>query len=127
MHHGLAIGAKCSKLVLALMYILGTYRMLCVAHVLTKGMLLAAPIAWPIARLLDAVLGTHDHHTYKKAELKSFLQFHRTGDEPLRDEEIAILNAVLELNTKKAESIMTPLKVGLNLNSKYYYLCRLLD
>lgn len=82
-----------------------------------------APIAWPIARLLDAVLGTHDHHTYKKAELKSFLQFHRTGDEPLRDEEIAILNAVLELNTKKAESIMTPLKVG----SNPMYLCRLFD
>ncbi|CAA7266424.1 unnamed protein product [Cyclocybe aegerita] len=87
----IAIGARCASLVLGLMYIL-------------------APVAWPIARLLDAVLGTHTHTTYKKAELKSFLQFHRTGDEPLRDEEITILNGVLELNTKKVESIMTPLK-----------------
>ncbi|KAJ3508549.1 hypothetical protein NLJ89_g5695 [Agrocybe chaxingu] len=73
-------------------------------------MYILAPVAWPIARMLDAVLGSHAHTTYKKAELKSFLQFHRTGDEPLRDEEITILNGVLELNTKKVESIMTPLK-----------------
>ena len=72
-----------------------------------------APVAYPIAKLLDWVLGTHETHTYKKAELKSFLQFHRTGEEPLRDDEINILNGVLELNTKKAETIMTPLKVGL--------------
>jgi metal transporter CNNM len=70
-----------------------------------------APIAWPISKLLDCVLGTKEQHTYKKAELKSFLQFHRTGDEPLRDEEITILNGVLELNTKNVETIMTPLKV----------------
>jgi len=70
-----------------------------------------APVAWPIAKLLDFVLGTNSEHTYKKAELKSFLQFHRTGEEPLRDAEIAILNGVLELNTKNVEEIMTPLKV----------------
>ncbi|KAF8168562.1 hypothetical protein B0H34DRAFT_646383 [Crassisporium funariophilum] len=90
-HYGLSIGAKCVPLVLGMMYLL-------------------APIAWPIAKLLDWVLGTHDHHTYKKAELKSFLQFHRTGDEPLRDDEITILNGVLELNTRKVETIMTPMK-----------------
>jgi len=90
-HYGLSIGAKCSRFVLGLMYIL-------------------APIAWPIARLLDASLGAKEQHTYKKAELKSFLKLHRTGDEPLRDDELAILNSVLELNTKKAEAIMTPLK-----------------
>lgn len=70
-----------------------------------------APVAWPIAKVLDWVLGTREDGTYKKAELKTFLQFHQTGDEPLRDEEITILNGVLELNTKKVASIMTPLKV----------------
>ncbi|KAF8190069.1 hypothetical protein BJ912DRAFT_1142806 [Pholiota molesta] len=89
--YGLAIGAKCAPFVLVFMYIL-------------------SPIAWPIAKLLDCVLGTNEQHTYKKAELKSFLQFHRTGDEPLRDDEITILNGVLELNTKKIATIMTPLK-----------------
>jgi metal transporter CNNM len=79
--YGLAVGAACAPLVLAMMYIF-------------------APVAWPIAKLLDLVLGKNEDHTYKKAELKSFLQFHRTGQEPLRDDEISILNGVLELNTK---------------------------
>lgn len=85
-----------------------------------------APIAWPIAKLLDFVLGADTEHTYKKAELKSFLQFHRTGEEPLRDAEIAILNGVLELNSKNVEEIMTPLEVGalpaLTIDSTYPFL-----
>jgi len=89
--HGLAVGARCAPFVLAMMYIL-------------------APIAWPIAKLLDRILGANETHTYKKAELKSFLQFHRQGEEPLRDDEISILNGVLELNNKRAETIMTPMK-----------------
>ena len=70
-----------------------------------------APIAWPIAKLLDHVVGANETHAYKKAELRSFLQFHRTGEEPLRDDEISILNGVLELNAKNVETIMTPIKV----------------
>jgi len=89
--YGLSIGAACAPFVLCLMYLL-------------------APIAYPIARILDAVLGTNETHTYKKAELKSFLQFHRTGEEALRDDEISILNGVLELNTKHVQEIMTPMK-----------------
>ncbi|KIJ58936.1 hypothetical protein HYDPIDRAFT_177972 [Hydnomerulius pinastri MD-312] len=89
--YGLAIGARCAPFVLILMY-------------------LFAPIAYPIAKLLDYVLGVNEAHTYKKAELKSFLQFHRTGEEPLRDDEISILNGVLELNTKNVETIMTPIR-----------------
>jgi metal transporter CNNM len=34
--------------------------------------------------------GANEAHTYKKAELKSFLQFHRHGEEPLKDDEISI-------------------------------------
>ena len=70
-----------------------------------------APIAYPIAKVLDYVLGAEGHHLYKKAELKSFLEFHRSAEEPLRDEEISILNGVLELNNKHVEAIMTPLRV----------------
>lgn len=86
--YGLAIGAACTPFVLMLMYVF-------------------APVAWPIAKLLDLVLGANETHTYKKAELKSFLQFHRTGEEPLREDEISILNGVLELNSKNVETIMT--------------------
>jgi metal transporter CNNM len=64
--------------------------------------------------LLDCILGTDKHHTYKKAELKSFLQFQQTGEEPLREDEFAILTSVLELNTKNIETIMTPLRVSIS-------------
>jgi metal transporter CNNM len=75
-------------------------------------------VAYPIAKLLDYALG-HDEggNRYKKAELKSFLQFHRHGQEPLRDDEITILNGVLSLNEKSVDSIMTPMKVRFSSNS----------
>jgi len=47
----------------------------------------------------------------QESRTQSFLQFHRTGEEPLRDDEISILNGVLELNTKNVEAIMTPMEV----------------
>ncbi|KAJ7466422.1 hypothetical protein FB451DRAFT_1340594 [Mycena latifolia] len=89
--YGLAIGALCAPFVLALMYLL-------------------LPIAYPIALLLDLLLGADHGHTYKKAELRSFLALHRTGEEPLRDDEISILNGVLELGGKSVEGIMTPMQ-----------------
>lgn len=76
-----------------------------------------APIAWPTAKLLDYLLGANEENTYKKAELKSFLQFHRHGEEPLRDDEISILNGVLELNTKTVTEIMTPIKDVMTLSA----------
>ncbi|RSH88705.1 hypothetical protein EHS25_002932 [Saitozyma podzolica] len=93
--YGLAIGGACAPLVYGLM-------------------ILFAPIAFPIAMLLDYILGKDEGHTYKKAELKSFLQFHREGEEPLRDDEasrvtIGILNGVLSLNEKHVQEIMTPI------------------
>ncbi|KAJ7204112.1 hypothetical protein GGX14DRAFT_460871 [Mycena pura] len=89
--YGLGIGAACAPFVQGLMYVF-------------------APVAYPIAKLLDFTLGKGESHTYKKAELRCFLQFHRTGEEPLRDEEISILNGVLDLGGKRVETIMTPMK-----------------
>lgn len=109
--YGLAVGAQCAPLVLAMMYILGSLSSLTFGQFSLMHSPKSAPIAWPIAKLLDYVLGTDEAQTYKKAELKSFLQFHRQGEEPLRDDEISILNGVLELNNKRAETIMTPMKV----------------
>ncbi|KAJ4485216.1 hypothetical protein J3R30DRAFT_1325590 [Lentinula aciculospora] len=89
--YGLGIGAKCVPLVLALMWIL-------------------APVAYPIAKVLDYALGTNEAHRYKRSQLKSFLQLHLTGTEPLQEEEVGILNGVLDLNAKHVETIMTPMK-----------------
>lgn len=114
MRYGLSVGATCAPLVLVMMFILGmqiSYKMpfFNIFWFFPYG---SAPLAYPIAKILDYVLGDDQHHLYKKAELKSFLQFHKVAEEPLRDEEIAILNGVLELNTKNVETIMTPLRVS---------------
>ncbi|GHJ89220.1 hypothetical protein NliqN6_5622 [Naganishia liquefaciens] len=98
--YGLAIGGYCAPFVLVVMYLL-------------------APVAWPIAKLLDWALGSEEGHTFKKAELKTFLQFHREGEEPLRDDEITILNGVLSLNDRKASEIMTHIKDVLCLPSDH--------
>ena len=47
----------------------------------------------------------------ERAVGRSFLAFHRQGEEPLRDDEISILNGVLELNNKHVEELMTPMEV----------------
>ncbi|KAG7090477.1 hypothetical protein E1B28_009591 [Marasmius oreades] len=91
LRYGLAIGAACVPVVSALMWII-------------------YPVAYPIALLLDKVVGVEDVHTYRKAELKSLLQFHCTGEEPLTEEEITILTGVLELGNKRIDDIMTPIQ-----------------
>ncbi|KAF5313214.1 hypothetical protein D9619_003722 [Psilocybe cf. subviscida] len=112
--YGLHIGATCAPLVLLMMFVLCMFTFL-LRQMFTRSSTCAtlpnkAPIAYPIAKVLDYVLGADKHHMYKKAELKSFLQFHRMAEEPLRDDELAILNGVLELNKKDVEMIMTPLR-----------------
>lgn len=69
--YGLSIGGFCAPMVLGLMW-------------------LFAPVAYPIAKLLDWALGSEEDHTFRKAELKTFLQFHKEGEEPLRDDEVSV-------------------------------------
>jgi len=56
--YGLRIGAVAAPFVLGLMY-------------------LEFPIAYPIAKLLDRLLGEEQGVTYKKAELKTFVGLHK--------------------------------------------------
>ncbi|OGM50441.1 DUF21 and CBS domain protein (Mam3) [Aspergillus bombycis] len=91
--YGLPIGAWMAPCVLALMYIM-------------------APVAWPIAKLLDRLLG-EDHGTiYKKAGLKTLVTLHKTlgeAGEQLNSDEVTIISAVLDLKDKPVGSIMTPM------------------
>ncbi|TIA87583.1 hypothetical protein E3P99_03087 [Wallemia hederae] len=96
--HGLAIGSFFSPLVLVLCYV-------------------TSPITYPLSKLLDYVLGSQHDTTYKKAELKSFLNLHRYGVEPLQDDEINIMEACLSLNEKKVLDIMTPIEDVYTLSS----------
>ncbi|EAW11321.1 putative DUF21 and CBS domain protein (Mam3) [Aspergillus clavatus NRRL 1] len=92
--YGLPIGAWMAPCVLALMYIL-------------------SPVAWPIAKLLDRLLG-EDHGTiYKKAGLKTLVTLHKTlgeAGEQLNSDEVTIISAVLDLKEKSVGSIMTPME-----------------
>lgn len=73
--YGLSIGARCAPFVLMLMYALGMIEYVQVLHnIIMTPRFSIAPVAWPIAKLLDHILGSSEAHTYKKAELKSFLQ-----------------------------------------------------
>ena len=92
--YGLPIGAWMAPCVLVLMYIM-------------------SPVAWPIAKLLDRLLG-EDHGTiYKKAGLKTLVTLHKTlgeAGEQLNSDEVTIISAVLDLKEKSVGSIMTPLE-----------------
>ena len=91
--YGLQIGGYMSTPVLMLMY-------------------LTAPVAYPIAKLLDYLLG-EDHGTiYKKSGLKTLVTLHKNlGEvsERLNQDEVTIISAVLDLKEKSVASVMTPM------------------
>ncbi|KAH8705068.1 putative DUF21 and CBS domain protein [Talaromyces proteolyticus] len=91
--YGLPIGAWMAPFVLVLMYVM-------------------SPVAWPVAKLLDRLLG-EDHGTiYKKAGLKTLVTLHKTlgaAGEQLNSDEVTIISACLDLKEKTVGSIMTPM------------------
>ena len=90
--YGLAIGAAFVPPVLVLMYIM-------------------YPIAYPIAKLLDYMLGDDEGTVYKKAGLKTLVTLHKTlGVDRLNEDEVTIITAVLDLKDKSVASIMTPIE-----------------
>ncbi|KAF2494609.1 DUF21-domain-containing protein [Lophium mytilinum] len=92
--YGLPIGAMLAPTIHVLMWIM-------------------SPIAWPIAKLLDYLLGKNHGATYKKAGLKTLVDLHKTlgtsPDDRLNQDEVTIISAVLDLKDKSVGSIMTPL------------------
>ncbi|KAH7051068.1 hypothetical protein B0J12DRAFT_77322 [Macrophomina phaseolina] len=90
--YGLPIGAWMSPIVLALMWAL-------------------CPVAFPIAKLLDHLLGADPGTVYKRAGLKALVTLHKTlglAEERLNQDEVTIIGAVLDLKDKPVGSIMTP-------------------
>ncbi|TID23921.1 hypothetical protein CANINC_003082 [Pichia inconspicua] len=90
--YGLELGAFFSPYVLCLMYFM-------------------YPVAYPIAKLLDYILG-QDHGTlYRKSGLKTLVNLHHTmGTERLNIDEVTIISAVLDLKAKPVSEIMTPIE-----------------
>ncbi|KAI8141302.1 hypothetical protein BJV82DRAFT_620051 [Fennellomyces sp. T-0311] len=92
--HGLAIGAKCSVLVLVLMYLM-------------------YPVAYPTALTLDYFLGESHGTVYKKAGLKTLVSLHQNDGqdaEGLTEDEVLIIGSVLDLRAKPVSRVMTPIE-----------------
>ncbi|CAI5463637.1 unnamed protein product [Closterium sp. Yama58-4] len=98
--YGLAIGATLAPLVKILV-------------------LLFYPIALPISKLLDLVLGASNEPLYRRAELKAFVNMHakmegRGGD--LTVDETTIISGALELAGKTVADAMTPIHHAFSLS-----------
>ncbi|XP_022762002.1 DUF21 domain-containing protein At4g14240-like [Durio zibethinus] len=101
--YGLAVGANFAVLVQILMII-------------------CYPIAYPIGKVLDWVLG-HNEALFRRAQLKALVSIHSQeagkGGE-LTHDETTIISGALDLTEKTAEEAMTPIEstFSLDVNSK---------
>ncbi|KAI6014499.1 hypothetical protein PISMIDRAFT_672228 [Pisolithus microcarpus 441] len=92
--HGLYLGAKMAGFTQALIYLL-------------------AIVAWPVAKLLEFILGPHHGIIYRRAELKELIAMHSSisslgGD--LKTDTVTIIGATLDLQEKVVKQAMTPIE-----------------
>ncbi|CAK9186991.1 unnamed protein product [Ilex paraguariensis] len=85
-------------------------------------MIICYPIAYPIGKILDTVLG-HNDALFRRAQLKALVSIH--GQEAgkggeLTHDETTIISGALDLTEKTAEEAMTPIEstFSLDVNSK---------
>lgn len=129
--YGLHIGAQCVPIVSGLMYMLGErddrlYRLRCTYE--NSCVKLQSHGLWPSC-WIGFLARASRIHTRKPSSSKSscssmtddilililprsLLSFHGEGAGPLVAHELTILNGVLELSSKTAEAIMTPISVN---------------
>lgn len=85
-------------------------------------MVLSYPISFPIAKMLDWVLG-HNDPLFRRAQLKALVSIHGEaagkGGE-LTHDETTIISGALDLTEKTAQEAMTPIEstFSLDVNSK---------
>ncbi|GAB2266461.1 DUF21 domain-containing protein At4g14240 [Dionaea muscipula] len=85
-------------------------------------MIVCCPIAYPIGKVLDCVLGHHEA-LFRRAQLKALVSIH--GEEAgkggeLTHDETTIISGALDLTEKTAQEAMTPIEstFSLDVNSK---------
>ncbi|KAK4492542.1 hypothetical protein RD792_003354 [Penstemon davidsonii] len=81
-------------------------------------MIICYPIAFPIGKVLDAVLG-HSDALFRRAQLKALVSIHsqeagRGGE--LTHDEATIISGALDLTEKTAEEAMTPIESTFSLD-----------
>ncbi|XP_044470306.1 DUF21 domain-containing protein At2g14520-like isoform X2 [Mangifera indica] len=102
--YGLAVGAKLAPFVRVLVWV-------------------CFPVAYPISKLLDFLLGKGNEPLFRRAELKTLVDLHGNeagkGGELTRDE-TTIITGALELSAKKARDAMTPISetFAIDINAK---------
>ncbi|KAL7125198.1 hypothetical protein ABFS83_14G100700 [Erythranthe nasuta] len=81
------------------------------------------PVAYPISKLLDSLLGNGHRALFRRAELKTLVNFH--GNEAgkggeLTHDETTIIAGALELSEKTASDAMTPISetFAIDINAK---------
>ncbi|GFZ49868.1 Protein MAM3 [Saitozyma sp. JCM 24511] len=91
--YGLLIGANMAIPVRILMYI-------------------AFPIAWPIAKLLEYILGAHHGIIYRRSELRELIKMHAAGGAGGGDldfDTVTMAQGALDLASKTVKEAMTPI------------------
>ncbi|KAJ7251818.1 hypothetical protein B0H12DRAFT_635449 [Mycena haematopus] len=93
----------------------------------TKGLIYALMfISWPVAKLLEFVLGSHHGIIYRRAELKELIALHSDSHQhggDLKVDTVAIIGATLDLQEKVVREAMTPIEevFMLSIESKLDY------
>ncbi|KAJ0245205.1 Transcription initiation factor IIE subunit alpha [Hirschfeldia incana] len=81
-------------------------------------MIICYPIAYPIGKVLDAVIG-HNNTLFRRAQLKALVSIHSQeagkGGE-LTHEETMIISGALDLSEKTAQEAMTPIESTFSLD-----------
>ncbi|KAF8170249.1 hypothetical protein K438DRAFT_2024445 [Mycena galopus ATCC 62051] len=79
----------------------------------TQGLIYALMfISWPVAKLLEFVLGSHHGIIYRRAELKELIALHSDSHQhggDLKVDTVAIIGATLDLQEKVVREAMTPI------------------
>jgi metal transporter CNNM len=104
--HGLYIGAKMADFTQILIYVLVSLtphgvRWLCDAHI-------QAIVAWPVAKVLEFVLGPHHGIVYRRAELKELIAMHSvhgTHGGDLTSDTVSVVQATIDLQGKAVEQV----------------------
>eukprot|EP00798_Chlamydomonas_sp_ICE-L_P013955 gene13955-19892_t len=79
-----------------------------------------SPIAWPLGKVLDKLLGVEHHELFRRKQLKALVDIH--GEETglggkLSKDEIKVITGALDLTHKTASKAMTPLSKVFMLSS----------
>ncbi|ORY34620.1 hypothetical protein BCR39DRAFT_585588 [Naematelia encephala] len=73
---------------------------------------IAYPLAWPIAKLLEYILGAHHGIIYRRSELRELIKMHAAGGEGGGDldlDTVTMAQGALSLASKTVKEAMTPI------------------